>query len=250
MSKPVWYCVFAAFFFVTPHPLAGQVVMGRAVDAANGKSVADVTIHLVNTSGDTVASALTNRQGRFILVGWPPDWYKLVATSAGYASTVSQAIRLDSAVVELELPLSVEPYELQALNVITRPLDRVLLGRGYYERKAMYGERMGFAHFLEREDITRHGANKISGILRSLPGIKLSYTGGRTFSIVGRRGCSPTVYLDGVAMGLNGQDLDEVVSTSSLKAVEVYPGMVTSFDFPGRKMASCGVVVLWTGYTP
>ena len=249
MTKPVWYFVFAALLSVTSNPLAGQVVIGRAVSAADGDGVADVTIHLVKTSGDTVASALTNRQGRFLLVGWTPDWYKLVATSAGYASTVSQAMWLDSAVVELELPLSVEPYELQALHVITRPLDRVLLGRGYYERKVMYGDRMGFAHFLDREDIQRHGANKISGILRSLPGIKLSYTGGRTFSIVGRRGCSPTVYLDGVAMGLNGQDLDEVVSTASLKAVEVYPGMGTSSDFPGRKMSNCGVVVLWTGYT-
>src|SRR5690606_4065510 len=129
----------------------------------------------------------TNQHGRFILAALVPDTYKLVASSAGYGSTVSRSIRLDTGLIELELPLSVEPYELEVLHITTQRLDRILLTRGFYERKTSYGDKMGFAHFLDQNDIRRHGANKISGILRSLPGIRLSYTGGRTFSIVGRR---------------------------------------------------------------
>lgn len=88
----------------------------------------------------------------------------------------------------------------------------------------------------------------LAGVLRTVPGVRINYTGGRTFEIAGRRGCPVTLYLDGMriqAMTSDAIQLGELALPSQVVGVEVYPGMVGPLRFPG---SSCGgSVVVWTG---
>jgi hypothetical protein len=256
-----------------PVPVSAQVVQGQYLDEATGQPVASVTVDLLWSGGDadfTIATAVTDEQGRFILRAAASASYRLRSTRIGYQPVTTRPFDL----LEGEQPLQVE-VRISAVAVPIEPLTIVseraarlgnmrLENAGYFERRDTYGPRgLGLGEFMEREEIQLHNPSRVSDVLRMVRGVRVEGAGGldQTITLRGHAGggrCIPPVYLDGSPVA-TGRTIDELVSPYSLAAVEVYPGLSVPAEF-WRSMTSgdpeetggwapCGAIALWTGYS-
>ncbi|HET7275367.1 MAG TPA: TonB-dependent receptor plug domain-containing protein, partial [Longimicrobiaceae bacterium] len=127
-----------------------------------------------------------------------------------------------------------------------RMLNQRLERRGYYERKERFGdEGMGFGKFLEKEEIGRYVPSKVTDILQTIPGVQV-----RGESVSMRRGCTPAIFLDGVRWRMGSVSLNDIISISSVVAIEVYKGSVMPaqyMHFSEQGGIPCGAIAVWTG---
>ena len=61
-----------------------------------------------------------------------------------------------------------------------------------------------------------------------------------------RGGCKPAVYLDGMPIQDGADDIDQILPTIDMMAVEVYRGIATPIQFLAGAGSGCGVVAIWT----
>lgn len=232
-------------------PLGAQVVTGRVLDQDTDSVVDGVEVLLLaRGGGEVLARAATGRDGRFALRAPMSGIYLIRSTRLGYRSVSSPQIdllRADS--LDVEIRMSVDAIPLAPLTVVARreseAFDPRLERRGYYDRRARYGKRgsgMGFATFLEAEDI-RDSALDVEDAIRDVSGIDVSWRG-RQAVITGRRGCRVRLFIDGTRVGNSSPS--EWVAPSSVVAIEIYPGQMVPVEYLtlGRP---CGVVAIWTG---
>jgi len=265
-----------------PLPTSGQSVQGVVLDADSKVPIPSARIELLRgEQGDQVAAAgLTDAEGRFLLRSGTPGPYRLRAGGLGFGTVVTSPFDLASGDVPLdvEVLLGVEAIPLAPLVIVSeRParIDLRLHTRGFYERQRIYGTRMGFGHFLDRDDIERRNPFVASDLLRGMPGVRIEGGGGRAQQITlrssaslsrvtGSGGCVPTIYVDGVPAitGIDEGDveterrdgrqfttgtmLDDLVPASGIVGVEVYPGITQPPDFVAVAN-QCGTIVIWTG---
>ncbi len=179
-----------------------------------------------------------------------PGRYRIRAQRIGYAATTSTPLDLgQSESVTVEFRVSAQAVPLAPITVVapgraTMP-DPFLERRRYYERERAYGrEGLGAGYFLDGEKLPPN-AGKLSDVLRDLRGFSVVGVGGSKTVIMGRRGCTPNIYLNG--MPIRG-DIEEVILPLAILAVEVYPGPVVPAEYiPAGFPRPCGAVVLWTG---
>jgi hypothetical protein len=229
--------------------LYAQTINGRLLDEATDEAISSATIRLLDRD-EPIGGVLSDDAGRFRLEVPRTGRYRIRAERIGYRGVTSPPIDIvDGQTLEVELRLSTEAVPLAPLTIISDRPPRVLDPRlerwGYYRRRGTYGkeEGMGFASFLDEEDIERRIAFRVSDLLGEVPGVRIRPAGGMDVQITGRRGCPMTIYVDGVRYARGG-GIDGIISPSAIVAAEIYPGFVSSVRFPG---GSCGAVVLWTG---
>ena len=212
-------------------------VSGRVTDQTR----APITLAEVQwlSPGGQQRSVLTDSSGRFQVPEMPAGDHTLQVRRLGYRS---RGVLVDERVADAgQLPDIV-------LDVVANELDEVhvvgegdgLQGKlaGFYARKA----NRRFGSFIERESFVRANPPRASEILRTVSGVQLQ-TSGRIGSVVRLHGCKPMIWLDG--QRVPGAELDEVVSTSDVAAIEVYPtlGAIPPqfLDLSSR----CGSIVVW-----
>jgi hypothetical protein len=106
--------------------------------------------------------------------------------------------------------------------------------RGFYDRAATNR----FGQYFDRERIERSRRNRVSELLRGLPGVKI---------VAGElriRGCRPGVWLDGVH--LPDAEVDDVTVLENIAALEEYAswaGLPSQFQ---DRSNPCGALVVWT----
>ena len=229
-------------------PGAAQSVSGRLLDDATDAGIAGAVVMLLDLDGQVLSRASTAEDGAFELAVPAPGQYRVRAQRIGYVMATSpplDLVQFRSLVVEFRLSTAAVP--LAPITVVGREAmrDPRLEFMDYYERKAIYGkEGMGFAHFLDGEELERRIAFSVLDLLRDLPGIRVRAAGGRKLVVTGRRGCRPAFYLDGTRVRV---PVDEMILPSAIVAIEVYPGIVSPVEYLGSR---CGVVVVWTGIRP
>lgn len=125
----------------------------------------------------------------------------------------------------------------------------------------------GFAHrretlggtFINQEQIRERGYPPLSLLLRTAPGVSVVSTvvNGMTQSVLRMRGgatvptkstddCPIQLYLDGHQWPQTDRDIDRVISTHELAAVEIYPSSAwVPVQFMGPT-SGCGTLALWT----
>lgn len=213
---------------------AGAAVWGRVVDAAGGRALGQVEVILQGTG----APALTNDRGHFRIHRVPPGVYVLRARRLGYQMRVDTLEVPDGVSLEVVVELSVEPIELEGLEVVTRSL--LLETRGFYERQSQ-----GFRGvFLDRPRIEDRDPLYVADLFRNIPGVEV-VDGARLIMsqsvnlMGGGRGCEPALWLDGVRSGMRNYDY---IRPDHLEGVEVYTGG----GAPGKYNDLCGTVVIWT----
>jgi hypothetical protein len=200
---------------------------------------------LLDLDGQVLSRALTAEDGAFELAVPAPGQYRVRAQRIGYVMATSAPLDLvQSRSLVVEFRLSAAAVPLAPITVVgrERAWDPQLEFMGYYERRATYGkEGMGFAHFLEGEELERRAAFRVADLLRDLPGIR--HHGG---SVTGSRGCRLSYYLNGVRLRV---PVDEIIVPSAIVALEVYWGRVMPAEYLGLG-STCGVVAVWTGIRP
>ena len=144
------------------------------------------------------------------------------------------------------------PLEVR-LRRLAQPLDAVLVrGRrdvvgplaGFYARM----ER-GMGRYFTQEQIERRNVSRMSDLLRTVPGLRVSPTryGRQTYRIRGSA-TGPLVWLDGTPMSAGEVDLDNF-DPRTFEGIEIYssPGTTPPEFAGGRGMSSSGgTIVLWT----
>jgi len=105
--------------------------------------------------------------------------------------------------------------------------------------------RRGSGRYLDREDIARLNAHRLSDVLRSLPGV--SVVGGdlRMGTNGAGRACAAAIWIDGAFAP--GSRVDDV-SITDVEAVEVYRGssVVPQELVSPSARSGCGTLAVWT----
>ena len=236
---------------------AAQTVRGTLVDETTNSPVAGATIRLLDPAGRRQGETVTDPAGAWSLKAPSPGaLYAVRASKPGFATVDTRPFRARA--------------DIPPLNLVTRPEIPVLAGvstpalnyAGFLERKeAKMGVALG-------PDEVRRRIDRVGAVVPSrlvwglLPGLERIPDNRRT--VVPRRaggpGCVATIVIDGKRYDPTfptGElreppwDIDELVSISEIRAVEIYhdPTFVPaakSREWLDPIIRRCGVIVLWT----
>jgi hypothetical protein len=169
--------VWVILALLAPSPIAAQIVSGRLLDDEADAPVAGAELFLLDANDQVVARVMSGDDGTILLLADENGWFKLRARRLGYGTTTSaplDLIQFDS--LDVEFRIAPEAIPLAPITVIgqqRRPerRDPRLERWNYYWRKDFYGEKSGFGHFLEGDDL-RPTAFSVTDMLRQVPGLR------------------------------------------------------------------------------
>lgn len=224
--------------------------------AANGLAQSDraTLTGTVKDSSDTpVALArlsvvglrgISDSVGRFLLSGLPAGAATLNVRRLGFAPRDMSLQLVGGRTDSVFVVLAMLPRELEGITTESDAIKRTWLADFYRHRRG------GIGHFFDRREIEERHAQRISDILRRLPGVRImTDRNGRSRVRMGRtsggRDCAPDFWIDGVlAVFLGVDDLP----LSDVEALEVHSGpaglppeLNSRIGNPG-----CGAIVIWT----
>jgi TonB-dependent Receptor Plug Domain len=173
------------------------------------------------------------------------------ARAIGYMTDARLVDVVAGSVAEVVFILPEREQFLDTVRVVgERPVESASY-RGFLERRSR-----GFGSFVDEAQIERRKPQFIADLVRDLPGVLVSSSPmrGNLQDIrfrsyrFGARTCAPDVFIDGTYVPNVGRDgtLESMVSTMSLRAVEVYP-RAGSVPAQFQRNDGCGALVLWTG---
>ena len=163
-------------------PASAQRLRGRLLDVESGEPLVAGFVSLLSLDGTTLVTAVSDREGQWLVVTPAPGSYYVAAKRVGYRPWVAGPVAVQAgddlnAVYHLQrLPVTLDPVEVTA-----QATKRFLELAGFYER-----QRADFGHFLTPDFIERRRAVRITDLLTALPGVSLVQTGTGS---VGRVGC-------------------------------------------------------------
>ncbi len=214
--------------------VSGHVVLEGAATNAGSR------VEVVGT--DVVA--LTNEKGEFTLRNLPSGSQVLMARHLGFgAETVPVDLSSrEPKRVTIKLPKFVaiiDPVIVTAKRVAG--LDKA----GFTQR-----QKSGTGFYLGPEQIQRLRPNYLTDILRTVPGLRLSYTpeGEVVSSSRGVTGGCVQYFVDDMPwQSAMPGDINNFVNGSEVVGVEVYQGANTPPQY-SRAMRDCTTIVLWTKF--
>ncbi|HEU0052716.1 MAG TPA: carboxypeptidase regulatory-like domain-containing protein [Longimicrobium sp.] len=249
-------------------PARAQSIRGRVLDGATGQPVAEATVTALDSVGRRAGRARSSADGSFALELRRAGNHRLSAERIGYRTATSGLVDVGvRETVEVELRIVTSELALEPLTVRGRaepPRRPRLESTGFYDR-----EREGFGHFVRREDIEKVPTQRMTDLLRRVPGVQLRAMQNGKYEIVMRGGgmtstsgtCEPKVIVDGVAVsqgrrsasgsfrgggGTVELDLNDVVKPEAVEAVEIYRSPAETPMMYGGANSMCGVIVIWT----
>lgn len=223
-----------------------QVLHGRVTDAADGAPVAAAQVAALDSTGATAAWAMSARDGRFELRLPAGGSFRLHVSRVGFRDGISPAVTVeghDQVGVDLSLQADVIRLEgVEARSRVTPPF-RDQRARGFFDRMDR-----GRGWFYTPEQIAQMNRSRTSEVITHSAGITMRGT--RPWLGGTRRGCSPTIYVDGFRKPPD-IPLDDLVSPSVIWGIEVYR---YSWDIPNDLprddlAANCGVILIWTSHS-
>lgn len=224
---------------------------------------ADPTRPLVTLSDDS---------GRFEFHAVPAGSLTLVARRIGYAVHTQSLVVAESGSRDLRITLKAIPQQLDTVAVVRKgevparygPSSRM---HEFYRRRARERGR-----FFTREDIEASGRSKLTDLLRTVPGarvttqpgnlaevgfarcagpVRLAQSGRLESVASGQRGAGPSVALYINAMRVDTVSLRQTLSEldlAEIEAIEVYRGVS---ELPVEAMGNaCAAIFVWTRFGP
>ena len=158
---------------------------------------------------------------------------------------------MDNAVTRLTL--SRTPSTLSTVEVTAT--SRALRLSGFRSRMSDAEKGIIRGHFITEEAIEKRRGTAVTNLLEGLSGVRVSKHPNsgdfRKRVVYGANMCRMTVYLDEIRIlpkldGKTSDELNELVSSTDLAGIEVYPSMGGA---PAKYQAlngTCGVVLLWS----
>jgi hypothetical protein len=236
-----------------PVALAGQVqedvlerdgglgIRGVVVDRESGHPIEGVAVTVRRVGDGTEVrpvTVLTDASGRFGFGGLESGRYGIEIERIGYQPILSSVdFRADFGLA-VDVELVQEAVELEPLIVAAEARSRNLDANGFYDRQSG-----GIGRFLTREEIQARNELRVSSVLRTIGGVRMSSGGPRGQGLILlRHGCVPDVYLDGVRT-MQPFPVDDLLQTNDVDGVEVYQASEVPARFGNT---NCGAVVIWT----
>jgi len=223
--------------------LRGEAHLRGRVVAVTGRAISDARVMLWGTGVET----RTNEDGAFTLTGLPGGTHTLDVRAVGF-SPVQRPVDIVSGTQ------SAADVELLNLGIMLDTI-RVMAQRVYTSRKLAAFERRlksGFGHIIQEDEIERRNPMYVSDLLRTIPGVIVMpsrYSSDDVHMRAIYRGyCRPSIYIDGAPI-INDPSfpLNNLVSTTEIRAMEVYTrSLTTPMEFRGMT-TECGAIVIWTG---
>jgi hypothetical protein len=212
---------------------------GTVLASDGGRPVPGAQVSVVNG-----VPTRANANGEWTLTDAPSGTRMLEVRATGYYP-VLRAVDIADGARPVPVTLSKLAAMLDTIRVTARSGGRAARG-GFDERRRSWA--MG--RFLTAEDIERRRALVITDILEQVPGLSSvrGPDGGEVLLMRSAFGesCTPTVYIDGLMMrGLSGADVDVLVRTDDVAAIEVYAESQVPPQFQDA-LSGCGSIVLWT----
>ncbi len=226
-------------------PLAAQgadsswTIVGNVRNTA-GLGIAGAELSLVGTAPST---ARTDVSGGFRVVGTRAGTVSLSVRRLGFRPVTTEVVVRPGETTEASVTLERAAQELAPVVVQAQQERRGRLGDFDRRRK------LGFGHFITREEIERRNPLLVTDLLRTVPGVRLQPGGfaGRFVLRMRASRCDPLVWLDGSPLSAGYFDVDALVP-QSIEAIEVYtgPSTVPAQFMDPRGISSCGVIAVWT----
>lgn len=230
-------------------PAGAQVLFGRVTDANDGTPVAGARVTALDPSGISAGNAVSGADGGFEIRLPAAGTVRLQVSRVGYRTGLSPTVAVGAGDrTSMDLSLRPDAVQMEALQARARatPPFRDRRARGFYDRMDR-----GMGQYMTREQIAARGTVHTSDLLRTIP--ELSFRGGSASTELwfggNLRGCSPTLYIDGVRKRLDkDQRLNDLVAPADIWAIEVYRyGSDIPPDLPRESVGStCGAVIIWT----
>jgi hypothetical protein len=206
-----------------------------------GEPLANARVRLFGSDHETT----TDEVGAFSLAGLPPGSHTLEARALGYlpmhiAVDLFPGRRAHASVTMSDFPTVIDTVRIRASR--GRPSTTP---PGFDARR-----RVGYGTFLDAEQIEQRGPQQFSDLLRAVRGVFVTSTGvtGSTISMEGNNtltACQPLLVIDGEHVPLNGMNINDLIPTTVVTAVEIYPRRLEAP--PEFQTLDCGSIVVWTG---
>ena len=231
-------------FGVLPYAGQAQIIRGIVREESSGSPIPEAEIHVIDTANVIVAASSSVHDGAFSAVVSEPGTYRLRVTAMGYDTTTTGVFVLgpyENRNFDVFLP--VRPVPLDSLEVVGEPRTPHLELVGFYRRMEV-----GFGHFIQKEEIDRSHADRITDLLYGLPSVRIVRGELVGELLVVMRACPqpPTVVLDGLPLDRDGGPINEVTHPANIEAIEVYPSPAGVPVQYGRTRSPCGTILIWT----
>ena len=187
---------------------------------------------------------LSDSTGYFFLAGLPAGSSTLTVRRLGFEplDIVLQLVggRTDS----VTLVMTVLPEKLPGMTTEADAFARIHLAEFYRHRS------VGIGTFMDRKEIDAKQVQRISDLMRRLPGGRITTDRGSRSTLrmsrnTGGRDCPPDIWVDGVrATGMNVDD----IPLNDVEALEVYRGPAGVPPEMNNRLGNpaCGALVIWT----
>ncbi|HJQ10022.1 MAG TPA: carboxypeptidase regulatory-like domain-containing protein [Gemmatimonadaceae bacterium] len=223
----------------------GNAVVSGTVILEGSPSNAGSRVELVGT--DIVA--MTNEKGQFTMRNLPSGSHVLLARHLGFgAETVPVDLTSrDPRQVTIKLPkfvATIEPVVVTAKRAAN--LDKV----GFTQR-----QKSGTGFYLGPEQIERMQPIYLTDILRTVPGLQVSYgpqgeevTSSRGVSSLSGANCVQYIVDDMPWQSLMPGDVNQFVNGREVVGIEVYNGPGTPPQYQRAGQGNCTTIVVWTKF--
>ena len=239
----IWTTLLTAFAGVGPSahaqaPDSASVVRGQVRDFDTGNPLSGAAVSLASGPGGTrgLGTRVTDENGRFTFQRVAPGSYRIIVTLLGYGSLRDTLQVGPQNRLQLILPLSVSPIELEPLLVES---ERRATGfvREFEDRR-----RTRSGTFFDRDYIEERQPAVFTDLLRSVPGARVIPVRPYGHTVRMRGNCRPALWVDGMRL-LNPEDMDLILHAMDVEAVEVYHSASLPVEFGSHP---CGGIVVWT----
>lgn len=231
---------------VTSHDV-GAIPLARGTEpttTVNGVVLSNfgLTVGRAGIMLDGVLLAVAGDDGSFTIDSLGPGLHLLEVRRIGYRPTLSELLVGDASDdVDIEVTLDALPLQLEEITVTAERTVFVSSRlRDFYDRRDA-----GFGTYLTKWDIEEQAPMFVTDVLRRAPGVMVRPSGfGNTVEFLRGGGCTPSVYIDGMRLGV--RDIDGFLRPEDVHGIEVYTSALTAPMQYSSFLQSCGVVLIWT----
>ena len=217
-----------------------QTIVGVVTDSAGvGLSGAEVRLLV---SGSLASAARTAADGQFSVTAEMTAPSQLQVRRLGFHPIETMLAFPRDLSRRVEIVLAAAPQPLAEVEVLDRVAESNGVLQGFYDRKRTNA----FGRFFTRDTIAAVKVQRVSEILRRLPGVALTLNRNGGYR-VRMRSCTqaPLVWMDGVR--LPQAEVDDVAQPDDIAGMEVYPSTAgVPAQFMDRSNGGCETILLWT----
>ncbi len=218
----------------------GTGVLRGLVKSVSGQQLSNARVVLWGASGNGTNTS----SGQYTLEGLPTGTQMVEARAIGY-----QPMRLvvdipatDAATADIALETLVATVDTVRVRG-----DRVSNQMAEFEKR----RRTGFGSFIDENQLNARSPIFMADIFRGVVGVQIvsgQSAQGRVLMRGGTNGgtCAPAVFLNGMNVPVPDGNLDAIMNSQEIMAVEVYSRTASiPPQFDSRN--GCGSIVVWTG---